>query len=143
MEAHTYPVWATCPRFHGSGFSQLSLVPSSTQVNHVHYLHQCSMLLNLLSLLQSMFYKVFLCPWNHIFLSQCICLSIYHLFPHVHTILDDLTSALIPKVQDSIAHTLLTGSRSLHILSLAPGVTLLLRYTKGVALLLYVETNIR
>ena len=48
--------------FHGSDFSQMSLVPSSTQVDHVHYLHQCSMLLSLLSLLCSMFYVVFLCP---------------------------------------------------------------------------------
>ena len=40
-----------------SGFSQLSLVPSSTQVDHVHYLHQRSKLLSLLSLLQSMFYQ--------------------------------------------------------------------------------------
>ena len=119
----------------GWAFSQLSLMPSSTQVDHVHYLHQCSMLSSRLSLLHSKFCEVFLCPRNHLSLSERICLSIFHFFPHAHAILDDLASALIPKVQDSIARTLLAGSHCLQLLSLVSRVTLLVHYVKGVALL--------
>ena len=125
------------------GFIYEFLVPSSTQVDHVHYFDQCSVLLSLLWLLHSMFYEVFLCPRIHLFLSGCICLSICHIFLHIQTILDDSTSALTPKVQDSITHTFLTGSHFLQFLSLASSLTLLVGYAKGVALLLFAEANIR
>ena len=35
---------------------------------------------------------VFLCPWNHLFLSDWICLSICYSFPHVYTISDSFDS---------------------------------------------------
>ena len=104
------PFWATCPWFLWVRLFIASLVPSSRQVDYVQHFYQCSILLTLLSLLHAMFYKVFLCPRNHPFLDECICLFIYHFFPHVHTVLDNLTSALIPKVQNSIAHALLASS---------------------------------
>lgn len=88
------------------------------------------MLSCLLSLFHSEFYEVFLCPWNHLFLNECICLSICHFFPGVNTILDNLSSDLTSKVQGSSAHTLLTGSHYLQLLSLEFSVTLLVRYTK-------------
>ena len=75
---------------------------------YVHYLHECSMLLNLLSLPHSKFYEVLNCPCNHLFLSECIYLSILLFLSNVNSILGNLTSALIPKVLDSITCTMLT-----------------------------------
>ena len=49
--------------------------------------------------------------------TECIFLSVCHFFPHAQTILDDLTTALIPKVQDSITCTLLTDSLCLQLIS--------------------------
>ena len=51
-------------------------------------------------------------------------------------------SMLIPKVQHSIIHTLLTASHCLQLLSLTSSV-LLVCYPKGVALLPSAEANIR
>ena len=51
-------------------------------------------------------------------ISKWVHLLIYlSLLSHAHTILDDLTSAFIPKVQESIARTLLTGIHCLQLLS--------------------------
>ena len=92
----TNPFWATCPWFPWVGLFIAVLSASSRQVDYMQYFYQCSILLTLLSLLHSMFYKAFHCPWNHPVLDEFICLFICHFFPHVHTIIDNLTSALIP-----------------------------------------------